>query len=88
MPLTGAELHLRLIMDSIARQVSANISHTALVSTARDYMIVRVPAHELSESEEQGLSEYQNESERVRLEWEAKGGLYVGNEWVGVEEAA
>ena len=75
-------------MDSIAGQVSANISHTALVSTARDYMIVRVPAHELTESEEHALSDYQEESERVRLEWEAKGGLYVCNEWVGVEEAA
>ncbi len=89
-PLTAAELHLRLILNSIAEQVDNSwndTSHDAIPGTnaasfrraipARDFMVIRIPEHEVTEVEAEGIRRAAEEADRVVSEWEYYGGLWV-----------
>jgi ribonuclease Z len=58
--------------------------------TARDFMVLRVPAHELVQSEADEMAKAKSESADVMRMWEEYGGLWVqtpdaGRRWVGVD---
>jgi ribonuclease Z len=56
---------------------------------ARDFMVVRVPSHELSPIEEEEGSKLAEEAGRVMQEWKAHGGVWLEDarvkRWVGVD---
>lgn len=109
-PLTSSELHLRLIMQSLANQVSMEWNRPAcgepnggplgaehpacdylkLCVPSRDYMVMRVPAHELTKAEIEDLKEVEKENAAVMKSWAEDGGAYVVDldgrrRWVGIE---
>ena len=119
-PLNGAELHLRLILQSLADQISekwngndhpkqimGESSHSdqnelrlsspnapshatyKMAVAGRDFMVIRIPSHELSDSEAMEMVGAANEARTVIGEWEMRGGLWVNDgatrRWVGVE---
>lgn len=123
-PLNSSELHLRLIMQSLANQVSmewnspdcpppelggstasengATVEHAAheengekrnylkLAVPARDFMVLRVPQHELTPAEIEDLQDAEKEIAAVMKSWAEDGGAYVEDpdgkrRWVGVE---
>ncbi|WVF72824.1 hypothetical protein IAT40_007642 [Kwoniella sp. CBS 6097] len=45
--------------------------------TARDFMVLNIPSHELSKREEDDIRRYKEEADRVTKEWSEKGGLWV-----------
>ena len=110
-PLTGTELHLRLILHSLTSQISeicnypsfqtssseGDTRHLSVTSSplsmaipARDFMIFRIPEHELSDGAAEEVRLAGEEARRVTREWEEHGGLWVGagedRRWIGVED--
>ena len=105
-PLTGAELHLRLILQSLAYQSSekwngivrlkpvngeslhsyenrerlssADATYKMAVA-ARDFMVIRIPSHELTDSEVVEMEGAADEARMVIAVWEVIGGLWVGD---------
>ncbi|WVR00023.1 hypothetical protein IAU59_007165 [Kwoniella sp. CBS 9459] len=45
--------------------------------TARDFMVLNIPSHELSKREEEDIRRYKDEADRVTKEWSEKGGMWV-----------
>ncbi|WVW85597.1 hypothetical protein I302_107635 [Kwoniella bestiolae CBS 10118] len=94
-PLTKNELHTRLIMQSLADQItdiwSSNGERMAIPS--RDFMSLRIPSHELSNIEVDDIRRYKEEVDRVMGSWKEYGGVWVdlpkeiGRIWLGVEPA-
>ncbi|WVR07503.1 hypothetical protein IAU60_004545 [Kwoniella sp. DSM 27419] len=103
-PLRSGELHTRLIMQSIADQITAiwtaeTEAHGAhgegsasgqverLAVTARDFMMIHVPAHELSHREQEDIKAYKREAGRVTRQWAEHGGIQVEQQgkkvWLG-----
>ncbi|RXK41148.1 hypothetical protein M231_01551 [Tremella mesenterica] len=118
-PLTAAELHLRLILQSVTDQIDEvwdgpafplSLStypsidpYTQVLSpnsqrsssgrksiATRDFMILPVPSHELSESEMSTIALVEGEGREVMTEWRERGGVWMGQgterRWVGVEK--
>lgn len=104
-PLTADELHIRVIMQSLASQISAawngpecadhvltgpepHFVHLAVAS--RDFMVLRVPSHELGDAEIATARERRGEIVEVMRSWADEGGAWVWEDgekrWVGVEE--
>ncbi|TXT08608.1 hypothetical protein VHUM_02736 [Vanrija humicola] len=92
MPLTANELHLRLIMQSIANQINAdwNGPHCALHNVdeaephlvkmavcSRDFMVFPVPSHELTSAEIQTMAAAHTEANTVLQSWATSGGAWV-----------
>lgn len=98
-PLTSHELHTRVIMQNIADQVNevwngndeGEGEEQRQCVPARDFMIVRIPGHELDEVEVDEQREMGREVREVMASWAEDGGAWVkeGKEkrWVGVSEA-
>lgn len=103
--LTADELHLRVIMQSLANQVSAAWNgpdcaehvlqgpephFVRLAVPSRDFMVLRVPSHELSDAEVATMRESRREIVEVMQSWADDGGAWVWEDgvkrWVGVEE--
>jgi len=57
---------------------------------ARDFMVVRVPSHELSDLEVKDIERAETEADRVLSDWQEHGGTWVlengQRRWVGVEQ--
>jgi ribonuclease Z len=57
---------------------------------ARDFMVVRLPAHELTDIERAESDARAREAAAVMASWEEHGGVWVGEEgqqvWIGVED--
>lgn len=106
LPLNGQELHLRVIMQSLVNQISAVWNGpschdhavegperhlTKLAIAARDFMVVRVPSHELSVFEMETLRAARKETVHVMKSWADDGGVWVGEgserRWVGIDPA-
>ena len=115
LPLNASELHIRLILQSLADQITeiwhapgdhsthgANGTNGASDSEpvrtngaraipARDFMYIRVPSHELSESEIEEAEKAREEAERIMAGWKADGGVWMdeegGRRWIGAEDA-
>lgn len=106
LPLNSDELHLRVIMQSLVNQISAVWNgpscvehavagpemHTVRLAVAsRDFMVVRVPSHELSASEMETMRAARKETVQVMQSWADDGGVWVGEgeerRWVGVNPA-
>ncbi|KAI9637497.1 beta-lactamase-like protein [Dioszegia hungarica] len=97
LPLTSTELHTRIIMQNIADQVNEVWNGDGLGEVqrqcvpARDFMVVRIPGHELDEVEVDEQGEMGREVKEVMASWAEDGGAWVkeGKEkrWVGVSEA-
>jgi hypothetical protein len=77
-PLTNAELHLRLILQSLADQItriwlSNNNTDVdlgpSMAVTARDFMVISVPSHEMSEQEKETARRVIDESAQVMTSW-------------------
>jgi ribonuclease Z len=71
LPLQAPELHLRLILQSIARQIDniwAEDGRGAAV-LARDFMIMQVPSHELNEGEKEVVDGHLMETAEVTASW-------------------
>ncbi|OCF39038.1 ribonuclease Z [Kwoniella heveanensis CBS 569] len=47
--------------------------------TARDFMVLNIPSHELSKREEDDIRRYKEEADRVTKEWSEKGGMWVSH---------
>ena len=57
---------------------------TRSIVTARDFMIMRIPAHELSPEEAEEIRRAKVEGDRVTEEWAERGGVWVdGSETAG-----
>jgi ribonuclease Z len=71
LPLQAPELHLRLILQSIARQIDDIWAEDGRGATvlARDFMIMQVPSHELNEGEKEVLGGHLKESAGVTASW-------------------
>jgi ribonuclease Z len=74
--------------DPVGNLAGAGLARSAI--TARDFMVLRVPAHELVHSEADGMVKANNESAEVMATWEKYGGVWVptgdaGRRWVGVD---
>ena len=55
---------------------------------ARDFMVVRVPSHELSDLEIQEVERAGAEAERIMSDWQEYGGTWLEDgqkTWLGVE---
>ncbi|BEI90775.1 uncharacterized protein CcaverHIS019_0308450 [Cutaneotrichosporon cavernicola] len=104
LPLNTSELHLRVIIQSLVNQISAiwngpNCHDHALQGpephliklavAARDFMVLRVPSHELSESEVEAMRGAREDSVSVMRSWSCDGGAWVGEggewHWIGVD---
>ncbi|GMK53605.1 hypothetical protein CspeluHIS016_0101910 [Cutaneotrichosporon spelunceum] len=104
LPLNASELHLRMIMQSLVNQISAIWNgpschdhalqgpepHLVKLAVAtRDFMVLRVPSHELSESEVEVMRAAREDAVRVMKSWSCDGGAWVseGGEWrwIGVD---
>ncbi|KLT40699.1 hypothetical protein CC85DRAFT_287213 [Cutaneotrichosporon oleaginosum] len=105
-PLNADELHLRMIMQSLVNQISAIWNGPSchdhalqgpephlikLAVAARDFMVLRVPSHELSESEVDAMRAAREDAVSVMKSWSCDGGAWVGEDherrWVGVDPA-
>ncbi|WWC93802.1 hypothetical protein V866_000638 [Kwoniella sp. B9012] len=98
-PLTKNELHTRLIMQSLADQITEIWSPVAedkvvrMAIPSRDFMSVRVPSHEISDIEQDDIRRYREELNGVMGSWKECGGVWVdlpkevGRIWLGVEPA-
>ena len=67
---------------------TTNAARPRMIVAARDFMVVRIPSHELSEIEVKNVIRAQDEAESVMSQWRENGGLWVDDEekrWVGVE---
>ncbi|WRT68420.1 uncharacterized protein IL334_005396 [Kwoniella shivajii] len=94
-PLTRTELHTRLIMQSLADQITEiwtkddGVERMAIPS--RDFMVLRIPGHELSQSEQEEIRTYRDGLEQVMESWKTHGGAWVtravGRIWLGVDPA-
>ncbi|WWD19098.1 hypothetical protein CI109_103556 [Kwoniella shandongensis] len=91
-PLTHSELHTRLIMHSIADQIT-NIwverGDQHLAVPARDFMVYRITGHESSESEADEVREHKSQASEVMNSWQRVGGVWLeaekeGRRWIGV----
>ena len=71
LPLQAHELHLRLILQSIARQIDEIWAPNGQSATvlARDFMVMQVPGHELSDSEKEVVQAHLNETSEVTASW-------------------
>ncbi|KAK8854758.1 hypothetical protein IAR55_003497 [Kwoniella newhampshirensis] len=91
-PLTHSELHTRLIMQSLADQINdiwAGGDDDRSAVPARDFMVMRVPGHELSESESDDVRCYKRNAREVNRSWTEYGGVWLkregeGRVWIGV----
>jgi ribonuclease Z len=102
--LTADDLHLRLIMQALVNQISAvwngpecadhvisgpEQHRVRLAVPARDFMVVRVPSHELTDSELEAMHAAREEIVEVTRSWACFAGAYVGTgeerRWVGYE---
>ncbi|WWC71545.1 uncharacterized protein I206_105503 [Kwoniella pini CBS 10737] len=93
--LTKGELHTRLIMQSLADQITdiwntdGNDQIQRMAIPSRDFMTLRIPSHELSESEQEEIKTYRNEVEHVMRSWKENGGVWIPKEngkiWLGVD---
>ncbi|RSH88725.1 hypothetical protein EHS25_002952 [Saitozyma podzolica] len=59
--------------DPVGNLAGAGLARSAI--TARDFMVLRVPAHELVQSEADGMVKANNESAEVMATWEKYGGV-------------
>lgn len=106
-PLSPSDLHLRVMMQSLADQIntiwnaaandgpagpssSASKEHYRMAIPARDYMVLRVPSHDLSPDEIQDQDRHRREAEWVMRSFAELGGIWYEVEgeprrWVGVE---
>jgi ribonuclease Z len=88
-PISAQELHIRLILQSIATQIDEiwNSGHATVL--ARDFMIVQVPGHEITDGERSIVDAHLKESAEVAKAWQESGGVYVesgrGKEWIGLD---
>jgi ribonuclease Z len=84
-------------MQSLASQVndvwnegSEGVRKQAI--PARDFMIYRIPAHELTTAEEEEMSSFGKETSGVMESFEKEGGVWVGcgenKEWLGVDKSS
>ncbi|ORY35568.1 beta-lactamase-like protein [Naematelia encephala] len=98
LPLTSRELHIRLVMQSLSDQINqvwnANIGpneHYKMAVPARDLMVIRVPAHELTEAEAEEAASAKKEMDEVGNSWSELGGVWAQQaeemRWIGVEPA-
>ena len=109
LPLNGAELHIRLILQALADQITAvwtgksndtndedadkttGVDALARAIPARDFMVCRVPAHELVDVEKEEAEKAKQESEKVMEGWMAEGGVWLEENgekrWIGAESA-
>ena len=107
LPLNGAELHIRLILQALADQITAvwtgksndtndedadkttGVDALARAIPARDFMVCRVPAHELVDVEKEEAKKAKQESEKVMEGWMAEGGVWLEENgekrWIGAE---
>ena len=57
------------------------------IVTARDFMVLRIPSHELSEAEREDVESTVQEARQVTEEWSRTGGVWVEHEkrrsWIG-----
>ncbi|WWC90691.1 uncharacterized protein L201_005628 [Kwoniella dendrophila CBS 6074] len=96
-PLTKGELHTRLIMQSLADQIthiwSPSIEKdesgkSRMAIPARDFMTIRIPSHDLSEQEAEEIKKYKEEVDQVNKSWKDHGGIWLPKEtgkiWLGV----
>lgn len=92
LPLFGSELHLRIILQSIASQIDEIWTHhldqdsacqaavraeKQATMLARDFMIVSVPSHELAGYETQTITEHLSEVAVTTQSWVEHGGVHV-----------
>lgn len=96
--LDSSELHIRLIVQAIASQIDDTWNEATQTATeevaratvpARDFMIMSVPSHELSEGEREKIGLHLKEMKEVTARWQRQGGVYVpagkGSRWIGID---
>ncbi|AAW43585.1 conserved hypothetical protein [Cryptococcus deneoformans JEC21] len=89
-----SELHVRVIMQSLADQIlekcaSFSLSDedldkpprgkTGMVIPARDFMCLPIPSHELSALEIEDVRSYKEIADKVTEEWKKHGGIWIKN---------
>ncbi|WWC63315.1 uncharacterized protein I303_105915 [Kwoniella dejecticola CBS 10117] len=91
--LTKGELHTRLIMQSLADQITDIWTSQTdqsdgqgvgeedkverMAIPSRDFMNIRIPSHELSEGEQEEIKAYRLEVQEVMISWKDNGGVWV-----------
>ncbi|WVQ81846.1 hypothetical protein IAT38_003973 [Cryptococcus sp. DSM 104549] len=101
---TRGELHTRLIMQSLADQIwdicgepihppngpapSQQTGSTGLVVPARDFMHIRIPAHDLTAGEKEDVKRYKTAADAVAAEWGQHDGIWLRSKtgerrWIG-----
>jgi hypothetical protein len=81
--------------DTPAASSSGEAESVRMAVPARDFMVYRVPAHELTTNEIIEMKDFSREVKDIEEKWRKAGGVYVkqdtgdesGNRWVGIDPA-